>query len=196
MLLCLREYLFGTKLKNMAACPKCAVIVEWENNSRNMHLQPAPPLPASSVLEFIKDEFNIKYRLPNSTDMLKVIHNASSYIANPNKLLEDCIIDIHQNNQAIKIEDLEAETLKALEIQLSNDDPQADIGMVLNCPACFNKWEVKFDILCYLWTEIDVWATHLLHEIYLLASAFGWAEKDIVNMSPQRRTIYVKLIQA
>jgi Zn finger protein HypA/HybF involved in hydrogenase expression len=196
MLLCLREYLFGTKLKNTAACPKCADIVEWESNSRDMHLQPVPPLPANSVLEFVKDDLNIKYRLPNSTDLLRVIRNANSYIADPNKLLTDCIVDIQHNSEAIQVTNLDAETLQALEIQISNDDPQADIGMMLNCPACSNEWEAKFDILSYLWTEIDVWATHLLHEIYLLASAFGWAEKDILNMSPQRRTMYVKLIQA
>jgi hypothetical protein len=196
MLLTLREYLFGTKLLNTATCPYCSNMVEWEINSSDLHLQPIPSFPVNNYFGFVKNDVEIKYRLPNSNDLLKVIRSADAYLLNPEKLLTDCIVDIRCNNKNLGAEALDKDLLRELDLQISKDDPQADIGMLLNCPACLNKWEAKFDIVTYLWTEIDIWATHLLHEVYLLASSFGWSEKDILNMSQQRRKMYVKLIQA
>ncbi|MDB4923289.1 hypothetical protein [Mucilaginibacter sp.] len=196
MLLTLREYLFGTKLLNTAACPYCSNMVEWEINSSDLHLQPVPSFPVNNYFGFVKNDVEIKYRLPNSNDLLKVTQSADAYLLNPEKLLTDCIVDVRYNNKALGAEALDKDLLRELDLQISKDDPQADIGMLLNCPACLNKWEAKFDIVTYLWTEIDIWATHLLHEVYLLASSFGWSEKDILNMSEQRRKLYVKLIQA
>jgi hypothetical protein len=196
MLLTLRECLFGTKLVNTAICPRCSNMVEWEINSRNLHLQPVPSFPANNHFVFAKDDIQIKYRFPNSNDLLRVSRSANNYLSDPGKLLTDCIIDIRHNEEPLSPEELPAELLQELDLQMSKDDPQADIGMLLDCPSCSNKWEAKFDIVTYLWLEIDAWATHFLYEIYLLASSFGWAEKDILNMSPQRRKVYIKLIQA
>ena len=39
MLLQLREWMFGNKLKNMAKCPACNEIVEWETSTDDLHLQ-------------------------------------------------------------------------------------------------------------------------------------------------------------
>ncbi|RYY36997.1 MAG: hypothetical protein EOP46_04320 [Sphingobacteriaceae bacterium] len=196
MLLLLREYLFGTRLKNTSACPKCAEVVEWENDTRHLHLQPADTIPIGSIHEFVKGEISIKYRLPDSNDLMKVTRDPLLYLSNPHQLLQDCIVDMHQDNKCITLTDLDNEILEGLDNQISEQAPQADISMMLSCPACRNQWEAKFDIISYLWVEIDVWATHLLHEIYLLASAFGWDEADILNMSGQRRAMYVKLIQS
>lgn len=196
LLLTLREYLFGTRLRNTSACPRCAEVVEWENDTRHMHLHPGNALPAGSVYEFAKGGVNIKYRLPNSNDLMKVTRDPVQYLSNPHQLMQDCIVHIHQDNKPIELNDLDDSTLESLDRQISEKSPQADIGMVLSCPACKNTWEAKFDIISYLWAEIDVWATHLLHEVYLLASAFGWTEADILNISLKRRAMYVKLIQA
>jgi hypothetical protein len=196
MLLLLREQLFGIRLKNTSACPKCDEIVEWENDTKQMHLQLLPNFPSAGVRSFIKGDISLNYRLPNSNDLLNITRNPGRYLADPGQLLTDCIFNIRQDKESIKAADLNEAVLRDIETQIGDDDPQADIGILLSCPSCKNKWEVKFDILTYLWAEIDVWATHLLHEIYLLASAFGWAEADILNLSRHRRAMYVKLIQA
>jgi hypothetical protein len=196
MLLTLREHLFGTRLINTATCPHCANMVEWEINSSDLHLQPDPPFPVNNYFGFVKDDIQIRYRLPNSNDLARVTQSPNTYLSNPDKLLIDCIVDIRHNDKVLEAEDLHPDLLRELDLQLGKDDPQADIGMLLDCPSCSKNWEAKFDIVTYLWSEIDIWATHLLHEIYLLASSFGWAEKDILNMSKQRRKMYVKLIQA
>ena len=77
---------------------------------------------------------------------------------------------------------------------MSEEDPQADIRMNLICPACTNKWETRFDIVGYLWAEIDNWAYRLMGEVVVLARAFGWQEKDIVNMSARRRHLYIQML--
>jgi hypothetical protein len=51
-----------------------------------------------------------------------------------------------------------------------------------------------FDIVPYLWTEINAWAMRLLREIHSLATAYGWREADILAMSAVRRHWYLEMI--
>lgn len=196
MLLSLREHLFGPRLKNMSVCPKCAEVVEWENDTRKMHLQSTEDISAGNERSFTRGNICVNYRLPDSNDLMKVSNRPWAYLADPFLLLSDCIISVKQDEKPVTLEALDKVILQDIDEQLNNEDPQANIGMVLNCPACKNTWEAGFDIVSYLWAEIDVWANHLLHEVYLLASAFGWAEADILNMSRQRRLAYIKLINS
>src|SRR5436190_1059028 len=42
-LLLIREWMFGKRLQNIANCPACAAITEWETNAQDLHLQPLSP---------------------------------------------------------------------------------------------------------------------------------------------------------
>jgi hypothetical protein len=73
-------------------------------------------------------------------------------------------------------------------------DPQSDMQIALTCPACSQQWSAPFDIVSYLWIEINAWAVRLLHDIHRLATAYGWREADILALSPMRRQFYLELI--
>jgi hypothetical protein len=64
----------------------------------------------------------------------------------------------------------------------------------LICPACEHRWLVAFDILAYLWSEIDDWAQRMLHEIHILATAYGWPEATVLALTSWRRQYYLNLI--
>jgi len=53
---------------------------------------------------------------------------------------------------------------------------------------------MTFDILTYLWSEIEDWAQRLLLEVHTLALAYGWSERDILAMSPRRRRLYLEMV--
>ena len=47
-----------------------------------------------------------------------------------------------------------------------------------------------------LWAEISARAQHLLREVHLLASAYGWSEQQILELSPTRRASYLRMVSA
>lgn len=189
-LLLLREWMFGSRLKNMANCPKCTGRIEWEYDIADIRLQPIQHDESTKEFSLEQDEFSIRFRLPNSLDILSVIAEGTER-ADPAKLLAHCIVQIQSNGKDCKADDLPEKVINTLIQRIEKEDPQADIRMILNCPYCSHQWEVHFDIMSYFWAEIDRWAQRLLQEVHILARAYGWSEQDILNMSPLRRQIYL-----
>jgi endogenous inhibitor of DNA gyrase (YacG/DUF329 family) len=182
-LLQLREWLFGPRLLNMAYCPHCAEQVEWESAVQQLRLQAHTEAahPDPRFLEM--SGYTIRYRLPDTLDICAAHTNAAA-------LLQRCILEVQPATAA----SLPDEVTAALMQRMSEEDPQADVRMLLSCPACQHQWEAWFDIASYLWAEVHQWALRLLHEVSLLARAFGWSERDILNMSAQRRQRYLEMI--
>lgn len=192
-LLQLREYLFGHLLRNMATCPKCSENVEWETDTATLYLKsPDAPDDTTGEYEMNLDDYRIRYRLVNSLDIDSVSAEQSE---KPKDvcLLYRCIIDCFQDSEPCSIETLPDKVLRALSSQMEEKDPQANINIGLNCPACSHSWEVMFDIGSYVWQEINSWAERMLQTIHILASRYGWSEEAILNMSPVRRQIYVTM---
>jgi hypothetical protein len=73
-------------------------------------------------------------------------------------------------------------------------DPQAEVRVAVTCPACHHPWSTVFDIVAYLWSEIDDWARRLLSEVDVLASSYGWNESAILGMTARRRRLYLEII--
>lgn len=194
MLLQLREWLFGPNLLNVADCPECHEQVEWVTSISDLQESSSEEKTPVSAFSLDTDNYHIQFRVPNSYDIAKVI-SYPDYRLNPGKLLSDCIIEIQKDNKSCSFEDLPEEVLNKLDQRMAEVDPHADIRMVLNCPNCLNSWEMPFDIMSYLWLEIDNWARHILQDVAVLASTFGWSESEILSMSPERRRIYLKMIK-
>lgn len=70
-------------------------------------------------------------------------------------------------------------------------DPALGLSFAMACPDCGAAVEQLFDPAGYFWAEIEDMARRLLHEIAMLARAFGWSEAEILAMSPARRRIYL-----
>jgi hypothetical protein len=193
-LLLLREWLFGPRLVNKAACPACAEVVEWEATTHGLRLQPPTIAEPPRVFDLMKEDFTVRFRLPNSYDLRR---NAAELAdqTTPRRLLLGCILSAQRHEQPCAVEELPPAVLDALSERMAQEDPQADIQMLVSCPSCGQQWQTPFDIASYLWLEIDSWARHLLQEVYVLARTFGWAEHDILHMSPQRRQLYLDLIR-
>jgi hypothetical protein len=192
-LLQLREWMFGPRLRNMMNCPNCAETIEWETNTRDLQLQTVQPGLSVKTFHLEKDAFEVNFRLPDSHDMSKAISDAE-YRADPTKLLSDCILDISANGKKYRADELPGSVFEALEQRMREEDPQADISIKINCPVCLHQWDARFDIVSYLWAEINNWAQRIMQEVYLLARAFGWSEKDILDMSARRRQLYIQML--
>ncbi|MEX6688174.1 hypothetical protein QTN47_11745 [Danxiaibacter flavus] len=191
-LLQLRKWMFGSKLLNTAVCPSCGEKVEWENDVNDFMLQHSH---ATSDFQIKVDDFELRFRLPVSAD-IKQVQKGCTDEENELILLRQCLLEIKRDNEPCLVEDLPRYVLDALEERISKEDAQADITVLLTCPACAHEWLSHFDIQSYLWTEINAWAKNMVQEVYVLARHFGWSEHDILNMSPQRRQLYLQMIFA
>jgi hypothetical protein len=191
-LLQLREWMFGSQLLNITSCPACNERIEWINNVADLRVPQSATAPARFNMQV--DNYNIQFRLPNSYDLSKVA--SKEYSLNPKKLLAECIISAQKDAHDCEATELPAQVFELLDERMGSEDPQANIVMNLSCPACAHAWEAQFDIVSYLWTEIDNWAKHVLQDVAVLAAAFGWSEQQVLNLSPQRRQLYLNIVNA
>ena len=184
----LRERFFGPRLSNIADCPSCGERVEWSGDLRELVVDGGGK---EERFMLHAEPYVVSFRLPNSYDLLK----ASVYKENPDRLLLDCILEVKKGDVQCDAAVVPEEVLGLLDRRMEEEDPQADISMLLRCAGCSHEWEMSFDICSYLWMEIDDWARRVLREVALLAAAFGWSESDILRMSPRRRRLYLEMIR-
>ncbi len=184
-LLALREVLFGQKLICVIDCPICKERLELSLDSRE--IMPKREMDLQDSFHMDIDGREIKLRLPNSSDLLAVSEYRDIALAKQ-IIVERCILE------SIPTGKLAEEVIELISEKMADLDPRADIEIELTCPFCQSRWKRIFDIVPFLWTEIDLWACHMLHDIHLLASYYGWSEVDILVMSPQRRRAYLEMI--
>jgi hypothetical protein len=46
----------------------------------------------------------------------------------------------------------------------------------------------------FVWAELEAQAHRLLHEIDVLARAYGWSEPEVLALGERRRAAYVSLV--
>lgn len=191
-LLHLREELFGSKLEAIAICPKCSTRLELAFTTVDLQTQVAEPTGSTASLRLESGGYEIDYRLPTSADLLEVAESPSQA---KELLLERCV-EARSDGAAVPASALPDPLVRLLGEKMAQADPHAEVQIVLDCPACLHRWSTVFDILSYLWGEIEDWARRLLRDIHSLASAYGWSERDIMAMSATRRRLYLEMVGA
>ena len=192
-LLTLREWAFGSQLKGVAACPACSEKLEVEFDVSDIRVAAAPSL--AEEFSIATKGYEIRCRLPNSADLF-CLRADEEISANELRLLERCMLSARSNGSEVTVDQLPKEVINAVAKRMAEADPQADVELALNCPACAHRWTAPFDIVSFFWTEINAWALRMLREVHLLASAYGWSEKEILSLSPCRRQAYLEMIGA
>jgi len=193
-LIALREKLFGQRLTSLTDCPACGERLEMSFSVVDVRASSnAEPLTMVSVE---RSGYELRLRLPNSLDLLELA-GCPSPAEMRGRLFEQCVLSIrhHDRTESVALTaKMPAEVIDAAIDQIAQADPQADVQVDLTCPCCGHEWQAGFDIVSYLWSELHARAIHLLREIHLLASAYGWRELDILNMSSWRRECYLEML--
>jgi hypothetical protein len=195
-LLQLRTLVLGTSAHGFAECPQCAERVEFPVDTAALALVEgwAPALPngfTATPHEIELDGTSIRFRLPDSRDLAEVVA-APDARQGLRRLVERCVIETSPPNEP----SFSSEMVEALSHAMLEADPQAEISLVLACPSCGHGWQAFFDIADFFWNEIAAQARRLLREIDLIARAYGWTEREILDLPAQRRQTYLELIAA
>jgi hypothetical protein len=109
-------------------------------------------------------------------------------------LLDRCVLEARLEDRQVDAKELSSEVTSAIARRMGEVDPQADVQLDLNCPGCGRRWQALLDIENFFWTELNAWASKILSEVHVLASAYGWPETDILNLNPLRRQYYLDLV--
>jgi hypothetical protein len=188
MLLRLRVLIFGPKIDCVSTCPACSDSIEMSFTADDIasknHL-----LTAESSL-CLKD-YEVRFHLPNSLDMTDLIPDD---LAKSKKLLLwRCFASASCRGESISAEELPDEVVNAVIEEMALLDPIANIKFAISCPSCGHEWSKLFDISSFFWMEINAWAVRMLKEVHILAQAYGWSEREILELSPLRRQIYLEM---
>lgn len=188
-LLRLREQLFGPKVEATTRCPKCGSELELTFTARDLEGTIAE---LQRELRLVSGEYEIEYRLPTTTDLLQIASGSGQSLTT---LLDRCVT-ARRGNESVQSAALPATVIEQLSNSMAAADPYAEIQIAMDCAGCSHRWSMVFDVVSYLWGEIEDWAERLLRDVYSLASAYGWSERDIVGMSALRRRLYLELANA
>jgi hypothetical protein len=189
MLLRLHEAVFGSTLTGLAPCPTCGAPVEFECDAGILCASAAPePLPKEETVAF--DRYDIRLRLPTSADLV-MVEDAAETAQAAELLLGRCIRSVALGGTSVSVGELPDAAKAEVGRHLALRDPLADVLLTLACPDCGVCWDAALDIASFVWSEVEAWARHTLDEVHALASAYGWAEADILAMSSRRRQLYL-----
>ena len=197
-LLALREWLFGPHVASLASCPGCGERLELGFDVADIRT----PSPAQgeggegvTPLSLTVDGYEVRFRLPNSLDLLALAGQEEGAAAR-RLLLDRCVLTARRDGEEMPPDQLPDDVIRAVAERMDRADPVAEVRLDLSCPACGHRWLATFDIVSFIWSEIDAWACRTMNEVHVLASAYGWREADVLATSPWRRRLYLQMVGA
>jgi hypothetical protein len=194
-LLKLRRLMFHSAIESFLKCPGCAKQIGFKVETEDICETgtPGPGEPADREFSLTLEDVDIRFRTLDSRDLEAVEDGGNAEIMR-RRLMERAVIQAVKDGNHLDVNQLPDSMMNTLREKMTDThDPGFEIRLALECPACSHKWTVCFDILSYLWAEIKKQAQQLLQEVHILAGAYGWSEKDILDMSAARRQYYLDM---
>jgi hypothetical protein len=186
----IREANFGSGVSGVAECPECGELLEWSLDLGEIR-SPLEDASEGGPNRLSLQEYELLYRLPDSTDLAAVVPGGDVAVGRT-ALLRRCVLEARREGVEIEPLSLPEEIILGLAAEMEARDPQAETLLDFECPECGARWQALFDILAFLWAEIQARARRLLGEVHDLARAYGWSEAVILEMSPVRRRFYLE----
>jgi hypothetical protein len=178
----LREATFGRTMHAYTDCPECGLRLEFELDSAELlAMRPYEMTPIVAG--------GYAFRPPTDRDLAAILAEETDEDA-ALKLLRLCAVDTDEFVAEIDLESL----LDTVETAIEGADPLTEIMLDLHCQACGHERKAILDIVDFLWEEINAYATRLLDDIHILASAYGWSESTILSLSDVRRAAYLERV--
>jgi len=196
-LLRLREVLWGPWMAAVVVCPCCRERLELALDTREFLSRSKPAAPGEILLSVAG--YNVTFRLPTSVDVIAATRQAGREVSQEAcraLLFERCLLSVHHEDSAVTSDQLPPGVVAAVAKRMGDEDALADIQLQVTCPFCRHGWRALFDVVSFLWTEVEVWAWRILSDVHTLASAYGWSERDILTLSPTRRQFYLEMAGA
>jgi hypothetical protein len=189
-LLRLRVLLQGPVLEAFAACPACGERLEARMDAGELGLD-APPSAGPWRGEV--GATSLVFRLPDSRDLAAACA-AGDVEAGRRALAAACVLEARRGEAPVDPRELSEKEVDGLAALLEAAAPDAEVVLAMSCPACGHGWSALLDPGAFLWTEVSARARRTLLEVDALARAYGWSEREILALSPERRRSYLEIV--
>jgi hypothetical protein len=188
-LLQLRELMFGHTVEAVTTCPHCGSRIDLAFRTDDIRASAAAA--PGETFAVAAAPWRLTLRLPNAAD-LAALPRTQGLAAARETLFERCLVAVEGGPPPAR---WPPAVLDLASAAMAVRDPQAQVELALTCPACAERWNARFDIPSFLWSEIVVAGRRLTREVHALALAYGWSEHDALALSPWRRRKYLELAQ-
>lgn len=178
LLIDVRQASFGSQVEIFACCPHCN-----EGHEADFDLSALPDaVPARAVTALVAGQ-ELCLKAPTSRAV------AAAVTANDPGLLAAACIEAGE----VAVSEARAAEIEAA---LEEAYPLLAIEFDLSCSACERSFGTRFDIVAWLWAEIEALAERALDAVDRIARAYGWSEAAILGLSPARRALYLARVVA
>lgn len=160
---------FGPALAFFCRCPHCG-----EGNEAEFDLAALPPPVADSEVRAEIDGEFVTLRAPTSRAVAR-----ATMAGDPAMLATLCADGLTEKQES------------EIETALACAFPLIDIRFEMACNACEAEFDIRFDIVAWLWNEVEAVAQRAVDAVDRLARAYGWAEREVLALSPARRAMYL-----
>jgi len=191
-LLALREHTFGSRLTSVATCAQCGERLEFSFGVDDIRCEPHDGDRDGSLS---MDGYDVRFRLPDSRDLTSA-DALDDTVAQRAAMIARCVVEARRGGDPVSGACLPAHVVDAIEEAMHRAAPQADVSIAIACPCCGYEWQAMFDIVSYLWCEIETSARRILRDVHVLACAYGWHEREILALSATRRQCYLDMVRA
>jgi hypothetical protein len=191
----LQAHLFGREIELLSHCPACGTVAQFSADCEALAAQmwPRPDNAPPHRLEV--QGHVIEFRLPDSTDIATASSddNGEDFTQ---FLLDRCVLACTREGSKFPVRQLQAPVLDALSQHMETLDPGASVSFALDCPQCATCWQAPLDIGEMVWQKVRAAAERVLFDIDVLARAYGWTEREVLSLNPQRRAAYLQMVTA
>lgn len=190
-LLALRRDTIGGVMQALVKCPVCAEPLEFDQRVDELLDGYAPP--AEREFSFVSGDYAARYRLLTSEDLAQAATQGDEPHARL-ALIEAALLSLSRAGAPVKLADAPADLVDALSQDMSERDSLAHVQVPLACAACEHVWAETFQIVPFIWAEIERQARQVLQDVVTLARFYAWSEPQILALSAARRQYYLDAI--
>jgi hypothetical protein len=139
----------------------------------------------------------VYFRLPNGSDQEELsamlAHNEAETLT---LLLSRCIrrIGPYEPPGDQRIADLSPRIRAEIEEQMERLAPMVEQNMETTCAECTRTFLTPFDIQRYFFGDLRADAALLYREVHQLASHYHWSEREIMEMTRDKRRTYIDVL--
>ncbi len=195
LLIALRAHTFGARASFAASCAACGEQLEASLDLAQVlaeHPDEGDP-GAEHTLEH--DGVTVTFRLPSSADLLALEGRPEGGAEDFARRVVTSIDGRAPDAETPPSEaPLPAGVAQAIAADLEQADPLAVIRFEVVCGDCGESRRQTFDIVPYLWREIETAGERVVREVHALASVYGWTEREILRLSAARRAMYLRQV--
>jgi hypothetical protein len=197
LLLHLRRQISGEGISCVSQCGQCGEQIDIDLRVSDLLVAPYAHqgLDYDEIFDAAGVRYRVSFRLPNGEDQEQAAAAArSGDEAAVALLLQRCVRSLETADRK-PVDPIPAELAGEISRLMAARDPQAELLVDCECPACGAELRLLFDAGQFVLREARIHSGELFREVRALAAHFHWSEADILAMSPRRRRRYVESIE-